>query len=236
MTRLITAALAATLALAGCDSAPGRPRPDARELAPTEIMAFETLYARNCAGCHGQTGRLGPARALNDPVYLALVPSDRIRQVIAAGVPGTAQPAFALTNGGPLTDPQIDVLVRGFQDRWRRPDAPTGPEMPPYDGGGRPSRQPDSAARGRVVFAGWYGGYGRMVEIDHGMGIHTRYAHLRAVIVQVGSAVAARAQIGIIGSTGRSTGTHIHYEVLVDQRPHDPMKFMRAGEYVLNKD
>ena len=154
MTRLITAALAATLALAGCDSAPGRPRPDARELAPTEIMAFETLYGRNCAGCHGQTGRLGPARALNDPVYLALVPSDRIRQVIAAGVPGTAQPAFALTNGGPLTDPQIDVLVRGFQDRWRRPDAPTGPEMPPYDGGGRPSRQPDSAARGRVVFAG----------------------------------------------------------------------------------
>lgn len=93
-----------------------------------------------------------------------------------------------------------------------------------------------AAAAGRVVVAGWYGGYGRMVEIDHGMGIHTRYAHLRAVVVQVGSAVAARAQIGIIGSTGRSTGTHVHYEVLVDQRPHDPMKFMRAGEYVLSKD
>lgn len=93
-----------------------------------------------------------------------------------------------------------------------------------------------AAAAGRVVFAGWYGRYGRMVEIDHGMGIRTRYAHLRAVLVQVGSEVAARAQIGIIGSTGRSTGTHVHYEVLVDQRPHDPMKFMRAGEYVLSKD
>lgn len=93
-----------------------------------------------------------------------------------------------------------------------------------------------AAAAGRVVFAGWYGGYGRMVEIDHGMGIHTRYAHLRAILVQVGGEVAAHAQIGIIGSTGRSTGTHVHYEVLVDKRPHDPMTFMRAGEYVLSKD
>ena len=154
MTRLITATLAAMLALAGCDAAPGRPRPEALELAPTEIMAFETLYAQSCAGCHGQTGRLGAARALNDPVYLALVPSDRIRQVIAAGVPGTAQPAFALTKGGPLTDPQIDVLVRGLEDHWRRPDAPAGQEMPPYDGGRPADRQPDRAARGRLVFAG----------------------------------------------------------------------------------
>src|SRR5262252_8181020 len=96
MTRLTAAAFAATLALAGCDAVPGRPRPDARELAPTEVMAFEALYARNCAGCHGETGRLGAARALNDPVYLALVTPERIRQVIGAGVPGTAQPAFAL--------------------------------------------------------------------------------------------------------------------------------------------
>lgn len=93
-----------------------------------------------------------------------------------------------------------------------------------------------AAAPGRVVFANWSGGYGRMVEIDHGMGIHTRYAHLRAVLVQVGSEVAAHARIGIIGSTGRSTGTHVHYEVLVDQRPQDPVKFMKAGEYVLSKD
>ncbi len=88
-TRLIMAALVAALALAGCDAVPGRPRPDARELAPTEVMAFEPLYARNCAGCHGETGRLGPARALNDPVYLALVPPEHVRQVITTGVPGT---------------------------------------------------------------------------------------------------------------------------------------------------
>ena len=154
MTRFITVTLATMLALSGCDGAPGRPRPEARELAPTEIMAFETLYGQNCAGCHGQAGRLGPARALNDPIDLALVPPERLRQVIAAGVPGTAQPAFALTKGGPLTDPQIDVLVRGLEDRWRRPDVTAGQEMPPYDGGGPTARQPDNTARGRLVFAG----------------------------------------------------------------------------------
>ncbi len=152
-TRLIMAALVAALALAGCDAVPGRPRPDARELAPTEVMAFEPLYARNCAGCHGETGRLGPARALNDPVYLALVPPEHVRQVITTGVPGTAQPAFALSAGGPLTDQQIDVLVRGIEDRWRRPGAALGQEIPPYDGGRAGDREPGNADRGRGVFA-----------------------------------------------------------------------------------
>jgi len=104
MTRFITVTLAATLALAGCDTVPGRPKPDARELAPSEIIVFDALYARNCAGCHGRDGRLGAARALNDPVYLALVSPERLRQVIAIGVPGTAQPAFALDAGGSLTE------------------------------------------------------------------------------------------------------------------------------------
>lgn len=149
MIRVITAAVAAALALAGCDAVPGRPRPDALELVPTEVMAFDTLYARNCAGCHGQTGRLGAARALNDPVYLAVAPPERMRQVIATGVPGTAQPAFALSAGGPLTDPQIDILVRGIEDRWRRPNAVARQEIPPYDG----ARAAGNADRGRGVFA-----------------------------------------------------------------------------------
>ena len=141
------------LALAGCDAVPGRPRPDARELAPTEVMAFETLYARNCAGCHGQTGRLGAARALNDPVYLAVAPPERVRRVIATGVPGTAQPPFALSAGGSLTDPQIDVLVRGIRDRWQRPSAVTGQQIPPYDGGRAAGGDLGAVDRGRAVFA-----------------------------------------------------------------------------------
>ena len=143
------AALAVMFALGGCDTVPGRPKPEALDRIPTEVMAFETLYARNCAGCHGQTGRLGAARALNDPVYLSIVPPERIREVIARGMPGTAQPPFALRAGGTLTDPQIDALVRGITDRWRRSDVIAGQPLPSYDG----SREPGNADRGREVFA-----------------------------------------------------------------------------------
>ena len=147
MIRLVGVACVVAFTLVGCEIAPGRPRPAMLEPAPTDVLAFDTLYARNCAGCHGENGRLGAARPLNDPVYLALVPRDRIRDVIARGVPGTAQPAFALKAGGPLTDPQIDVLVKGIRDRWSRPGAVDG-GMPDYDG----SRQPGIAERARDVF------------------------------------------------------------------------------------
>ena len=155
MTRLITLTLtlAVTMALAACDAVPGRPKPDARELAPTEVVAFDALYAQNCAGCHGRDGRMGAARALNDPVYLALVPLEHVRQVIAVGVTGTAQPAFAINAGGSLTDQQIDVLVRGIEQRWARPDAVAGQEIPPYDAAQAATRGA-SAERGRDVFAG----------------------------------------------------------------------------------
>jgi mono/diheme cytochrome c family protein len=142
------------MALAACDVLPGRPNPDARELAPSEVIAFDALYAQNCAGCHGRDGRMGAARALNDPVYLALVPPERVRQVIAVGVPGTAQPAFAIDAGGSLTDRQIDVLVRGIGQRWARPDAVAGQEIPPYDTAQAATRGAASAERGREVFAG----------------------------------------------------------------------------------
>jgi len=155
VTRLITLTLtlAVTMALAACDAVPGRPKPDARELAPTEVVAFDALYAQNCAGCHGRDGRMGAARALNDPVYLALVPLEHVRQVIAVGVTGTAQPAFAINAGGSLTDQQIDVLVRGIEQRWARPDAVAGQEIPPYDAAQAATRGA-SAERGRDVFAG----------------------------------------------------------------------------------
>ena len=154
MTRFLPLAFAATMALVACDVVPGRPKPDARELAPSEVVAFDALYARNCAGCHGRDGRMGAARALNDPVYLAFVPPERVHQVIAVGVAGTAQPAFALDAGGSLTEQQIDVLVRGTEQRWARADAVAGHEVPPYDAARAATRVGSSAERGREVFAG----------------------------------------------------------------------------------
>jgi murein DD-endopeptidase MepM/ murein hydrolase activator NlpD len=89
-----------------------------------------------------------------------------------------------------------------------------------------------NTAPGVVVFAGWAGAYGRMVEIDHGHGIHTRYCHLNRITVTVGEVLRRRVRIGLLGSTGRSTGPHVHYEVRVDGVPQDPEKFLRAGRSI----
>ncbi len=82
---------------------------------------------------------------------------------------------------------------------------------------------------GRVTHAGPMGGYGIMVEIDHGNGLMTRYAHMSEALVREGQAVAQGAIVGRIGSTGRSTGPHLHYEVRIDGEPVDPERFLRAG-------
>jgi murein DD-endopeptidase MepM/ murein hydrolase activator NlpD len=90
-----------------------------------------------------------------------------------------------------------------------------------------------STAPGTVVFAGNRGGYGNMVEIDHGFGIHTRYGHLSSILVQVGARVGKGAPIGRLGSTGRSTGPHVHYEVWYDDVVRNPSNFIEAGRHVL---
>jgi murein DD-endopeptidase MepM/ murein hydrolase activator NlpD len=90
-----------------------------------------------------------------------------------------------------------------------------------------------STAPGTVVFAGPRGGYGNMVEIDHGYGIHTRYGHMSSILVQVGMKVSKGAPIGRVGSTGRSTGPHVHYEVWLADVVRDPRKFIEAGRNVL---
>jgi hypothetical protein len=86
-----------------------------------------------------------------------------------------------------------------------------------------------ATANGKVVSAGWAGGYGRMVEIDHGNGLSTRYGHLSEINVRVGDPIKIGQVIGAVGSTGRSTGPHLHYETRIDGEAVDPQKFLRAG-------
>ncbi|MDR3467286.1 MAG: M23 family metallopeptidase [Xanthobacteraceae bacterium] len=86
-----------------------------------------------------------------------------------------------------------------------------------------------ATANGKVESAGWSGGYGRMVEIDHGNGLSTRYGHLSEINVKVGDTVKIGQIIGEVGSTGRSTGPHLHYETRIDGEAVDPQKFLRAG-------
>jgi murein DD-endopeptidase MepM/ murein hydrolase activator NlpD len=84
-------------------------------------------------------------------------------------------------------------------------------------------------AAGEVRRVGRLGGYGNVVEIDHGNGVVTLYAHLHAYLVKKGDRVRPGQRIGLMGRTGRSTGVHLHYEVMVDDRHVDPARFLEVG-------
>ncbi|MEQ1498376.1 MAG: peptidoglycan DD-metalloendopeptidase family protein [Novosphingobium sp.] len=92
-----------------------------------------------------------------------------------------------------------------------------------------------AAAPGTVSFVGWRSGYGNCVEIDHGNGLITRYAHMSGFRTVQGKQVPAGDVIGLIGSTGRSTGPHLHFEVRINDRPVNPRPFLEAASNVLQK-
>lgn len=87
-----------------------------------------------------------------------------------------------------------------------------------------------ATAAGKVVTSDYTGGYGNMVEIDHGNGLTTRYAHLSELLVEEGETVEAGKVVGKVGSTGRSTGPHLHYETRVSGDATDPARFIRTGQ------
>ena len=133
--------------LSCCGSLPGQPRKGAETPAPNEILEFGTLYAENCAACHGAEGRGGAALALADPVYLSIVNETTMRKVITSGVRGTSMPAFAQSAGGMLTDKQIDVISSGIRSNWSRQGI--------LDSGDPPSYAPTSMGdvqRGEAVY------------------------------------------------------------------------------------
>ncbi|AQR61763.1 peptidase M24 [Brevundimonas sp. LM2] len=90
-----------------------------------------------------------------------------------------------------------------------------------------------ATAPGVVSYAGVRSGYGNTIEIDHGHGFKTRFAHLNTLAVQPGQRVALGQRIGAMGTTGRSTGVHLHYEVWMDGRPQNPARFFRAGDQIV---
>src|SRR5215475_887906 len=131
--KLAAVAVVAITLLTGCGRRlPGQPSEAERWRAPAEIKDFDQLYAQNCAGCHGAGGRLGAARSLNDPLYLAFVTDDAMREAISKGRTGTNMPAFSEQAGGHLTDQQIELIVTGMRSRWSKPDEFKGVELPRY--------------------------------------------------------------------------------------------------------
>jgi cytochrome c oxidase cbb3-type subunit III len=99
---------------------------------PDQIAEFSVLFGSNCAGCHGRDGHSGAARPLNDPLFLALIGKEKLRDTIAKGMPGTPMPPFAQSAGGGLTDQQISVLADQMEARWSRPRNFVGVALPAY--------------------------------------------------------------------------------------------------------
>ena len=139
-----------------------------------------------------------------------------------------------------LSDTLRTVPVRSPVTGLIEETSPFGVRMDPFlhqpamhtgiDIRGEPGEPVHAAAAGRVTIAGWDGGYGNLVEIDHGNGLATRYGHLSQIDVHIGDEVRIGQTIGLIGSTGRSTGPHLHYETRINGEPVNPEKFLAAGD------
>jgi cytochrome c oxidase cbb3-type subunit 3/ubiquinol-cytochrome c reductase cytochrome c subunit len=107
----------------------GKPKPE--PLVPVEVTNFQELYAENCAGCHGDDGTHGAAQALNNAVYLSLIPKEDLRKVTASGVPGSLMPGFSMSSGGGLSDKQIGIVTDGIE-KWAKPGQVETAGVPPY--------------------------------------------------------------------------------------------------------
>jgi mono/diheme cytochrome c family protein len=130
---MLALGMACATFLTGCDDwMPGKPHPDEKWVPQSEITDFHHLYSQNCAACHSDDPKgISPSRPMNDPVFLALIDDATLTQVIANGVPNTAMPPFAIDQGGPLTDAQIQALVKGLR-AWAKPWEYANEKLPPY--------------------------------------------------------------------------------------------------------
>ncbi|MCM5556101.1 peptidoglycan DD-metalloendopeptidase family protein [Pleomorphomonas sp. JP5] len=165
---------------------------------------------------------IGGAQALATAMQEADQAFNRMAQVKAAAarlplirpLPGGGM----TSNFGSRRDPFLGSLAFHAGIDFR---SPTGTDIKP-------------TAPGVVTVAGWSGGYGNLVEIDHGNGVTTRYGHMSRITARVGDRVTRDTVIGEVGSTGRSTGPHLHYETRVNGAPINPVNYINAGKKLAN--
>ena len=221
---------------------------EARQLAYIESLT--RIADRRSAAAEAKLARLG----LNPQAALASL-NDRSAQggpliVMATSADGSIDPRFqrfalSLARMDAL-ERSVNALPQAMPANFEYISSGFGFRANPFTGGGGefhpgldfkgPYGAPIyAAARGTVSFVGQRSGYGNCVEIDHGNGLVTRYAHMSAFRTQPGRQVVPGEQIGQIGSTGRSTGPHLHFEVRINDRPVNPRPFLEAATNVLEK-
>lgn len=224
--------------------ASGLARVEARQLAFVEGLT--RMADRRAAAAAEKIRRLG----LNPGVMLAAL-DDRTAQGgplirLSTSANGALDPRFERLG---LSLARMEALERGLAGipqvlpaRLEFVSSGFGYRADPFTGGaafhaGLDFRGPigapiHAAAKGTVSFAGVKSGYGNCIEVDHGNGLMTRYAHMSAFRARTGQAVNAGDVIGAIGNTGRSTGPHLHFEVRINDRPLNPRPFLEAATHV----
>ena len=189
-------------------------------------------YTRRIEGAHGMGGPEIPLQAVHIDGISDQSFSDAYLR--ASAVLGQMDTLLSAMHHLPLATPVMGPQFERTSGFGARLDPFTGQYAfhPGVDFAGPWGSLIESTAPGTVIYAGQRGGYGNMVEIDHGFGLHTRYGHLSTILVRVGANIPAGTPIGKLGSTGRSTGPHVHYEVWYDDRVRNPSTFIEAGRHV----
>src|SRR4051812_45768723 len=172
----------------------------------------------------GHAGQGGPFESVGNPTFKALFNSWKKLDQLQDGV-------IAIPSDKPVKAAVEFTSGFGVRSDPFRAGAAMHPGIDLAGAYGTPIY---ATADGTVLRAGWNsGGYGNLIEIDHGRGITTRFGHLSAILIRAGDHITRGELIGRMGSTGRSTGNHLHYEVRIDNRPVNPIPFMKSTDYVL---
>jgi cytochrome c oxidase cbb3-type subunit 3/ubiquinol-cytochrome c reductase cytochrome c subunit len=192
---------------------PGRPQPSDRPLRPQEITSFDVLWGTNCAGCHGADGTSGPARPMNDALYLAWIGEGNLRLILQQGVPVGLMPAFAIAHGGSLTDDQIEILIREMREHWGKAHPAVASDLPPY------AAPIGDAARGAAVYqefcARCHGADGTGGEA-RGSIVDPSYLALVSNQALRSAVVAGRVDLGMPDFRGLVPGTEMTDEQIAD--------------------
>ena len=189
---LAAASAGLLLSLSGCDQLPGKPKESDRWQPPEAEKDFKVLFAANCRACHSSANTVGPSISMHDGLYVAVIPPETLRQVIAEGVKSSLMPGFSQKQGGDLTDEQIDILVKGIED-WGKSQNVNRESLPPY------AASPGDVSQGANVYnqycaschgqAGTGGKSGSIVNPDYLHLVSEQY--LRSVVI------AGRAELGM---------------------------------------
>jgi len=179
-------------------------------------------------------GQGGPLIAPNSPRALAAIaPGPLANSMVKAARDISNMRALAkVSEGLPLAKPTTAMAQSSSFGVRRDPFTGQAAFHPGLDFPAPRMTPVFATAPGVVSFTGPRSGYGTTVEIEHGRGFKTRFAHLAAIRVKLGQKVSTHQMIGAIGSTGRSTGPHLHYEVWRDGQVQNPERFLKAGDYV----